>query len=181
MAFPDPCEHEASELLLSAVHLLARAHPRISRDIIREAAAEAVCRYLERRQSRVNIPLYPAAWIHRVGTNILRAEYRRQKRLCRTDPADGTSLVERIRCECEADELAGTIRMRLLVATLGARLSATVWMHGVEGRKPAEIAEIEGCDVQAIYTRLKRAHKLLRGMLAAEFSGTRKVRLGGID
>jgi RNA polymerase sigma factor (sigma-70 family) len=170
MLHPVGREREASELLDAVFHLLKKYSPSTHTDHLRDAAAEAVCRYFERHRSRGTIPRHPKGWLYRVGINCLRAEYRRERRFLRTSHHDGVPMIERLRSDAQTDALAGADRMRTLLLALGTRASRIVWLHGVEGRKPAEIAEMEGSSVEAIYTRLKRAHRTMRTILAEDRS-----------
>lgn len=115
-----------------------------------------------------------ASWVYRITVNMSLDHVRRRRRapkpasdpeiLDREQTADGLTLPER---GLARRDLQGHVQQAL--GRLSERLRIVVVLRYLEGLAYADIAEILGCSVGTVKSRLNRAHSALRGELAVRY------------
>lgn len=114
------------------------------------------------------------AWLHRIETNTFLNSYRVRRRRPEV-LSDSLETVAVQRASVSSAEDAALARMPdrdLAEALRGmpSHLAATVYLADAEGYKYAEIAEITGVPLGTVMSRLHRARKRLRDLLADRLS-----------
>jgi RNA polymerase sigma factor (sigma-70 family) len=108
-------------------------------------------------------------WMLHVAGNCLRDEHRRGRKFVDVLPdGEGNESFGRSADQSDSDAELATIRT-LLATLLNERMRETVWLHDMEGWKPAEIAEEQGRSVNAVNHDIKRGHAKLRKVLKDEY------------
>jgi RNA polymerase sigma-70 factor (ECF subfamily) len=105
-------------------------------------------------------PLDPAAWLHRVGRNLVISRARRSTVATRAMPG----LLERGVAPSPEDAVIARERDDLLIEALASLAGddRRIVMLAAQGYRPEEIARIVGCSGPALRTRLCRARGRLR-------------------
>ena len=110
------------------------------------------------------VPLEPAAWLYRVGSNLMISRARRVAVATRAMPG----LLERDVAQSPEDEVVRRERNETLhgaLATLGGD-DREIVVLAAQGYRPEEIARLTGRSGSATRTRLCRARGRLRAQLA---------------
>ncbi len=114
-------------------------------------------------------------WLYRIATNLVIDRFRRNKRaLPQWEPIDAeddtldslpdTSRGNDPEATAQLDELQRQVRKA--VSTLPPKLRGAVVMHDIEGLSYEEVAEVLGCPVGTVKSRLFNGRNLLRRKLA---------------
>jgi RNA polymerase sigma-70 factor (ECF subfamily) len=101
-------------------------------------------------------------WLYRIATNTAIDTLRRKKRFTwlRVGPLAGTR--EEPLMADEHGAIPERDHVRRVLATLPAEQSTALLLHALEGYSYKEIAEIQGCSVTAVRSRLARARQAFR-------------------
>jgi RNA polymerase sigma-70 factor (ECF subfamily) len=101
-------------------------------------------------------------WLYRIATNTAIDHHRRRRRFTwlRVGPLAGTR--EEPLMRDEHAEVPERDQVRRVLATLPAEQSTALLLHALEGYSYKEIADIQGCTVTAVRSRLARARKAFR-------------------
>ncbi len=101
-------------------------------------------------------------WLYRIATNTAIDHLRRKKRFTwlRVGRLAGTG--EEPLMRDEQGELPERDQVQRVLATLPAEQSTALLLHALEGYSYKEIAEIQGCTLTAVRSRLARARQAFR-------------------
>lgn len=141
-----------------------------------DLAQEAFVKVYQHR-SRFNPRQRFSTWLYAIASNLVRSRYRWRARHpqvswvasnCETGKDPATSLADAATTPSESLEAAERARtVRSAVAALPEELRLPLVLAEYEEKSQAEIAEILGCTVKAVETRIYRARKQLRSTLAS--------------
>ena len=106
-----------------------------------------------------------SAWLFTILRNLFRSEYRKRRR--EVEDADG-SYVESLKSQPEQGARVEFEEFRTALAKLPADQREALILVGASGFSYEEAAEICGCAVGTIKSRVNRARGRLAGMLAIE-------------
>ncbi len=146
-----------------------------SLDRAEDLAQETFLR-LYRSASRYRERGYLAAFLYRIGTNLVRSEARRERRWrdlvggLAGSPMESRETVEPVG---PRRLVAGELRARLAAAVVALPLGLRVplVLYEIEDWSQGEIARVLGCRVGTVKSRLHRARARLRRDLAADWDG----------
>ncbi|HEV8537148.1 MAG TPA: sigma-70 family RNA polymerase sigma factor [Candidatus Limnocylindria bacterium] len=101
-------------------------------------------------------------WLYRIATNTAIDHIRRKRRFTWLRVGRLTGTGEEPLMPDHHGEVPERDQVRGVLATLPAEQSTALLLHALEGYSYKEIAEIQGCSVTAVRSRLARARKAFR-------------------
>lgn len=162
--FADQVLPFAPQLHSAALRLTGNATD--AEDLVQETYAKAYAGFGTFKQG-TNL----RAWLSRIETNAFFTEYRARQRRPEVlvDDPDEKAVCERLAASSAEDVAIANLPDQGLIEALKrlpSQLAATVYLADAQGYKYAEIAEITGVPLGTVMSRLHRARKRLRGLLA---------------
>ncbi|MGQ0614931.1 MAG: RNA polymerase sigma factor [Planctomycetaceae bacterium] len=129
---------------------------------------------LFRKIHRFRAQSFFAAWVYRITVNVSldRLRQRRRRPALNLDSAaldairDGEDLSHPEQAATQRDL---EVHVRTALESLSPRLRIVVVLRYLEGLAYHDIAEVLGCSVGTVKSRLNRAHSQLRGLLAGRY------------
>jgi RNA polymerase sigma-70 factor (ECF subfamily) len=150
---------------LHRVALRLTGNPADAEDLVQETYAKAYAGF-GAFEPGTNL----RAWLNRIETNAFYNSYRVRRRRPEVlvESVEPVEAEHRVTSSAEDVALAEMPDPALIAAFRGlpGHLAATVYLADVEGYRYAEIAEITGVPIGTVMSRLHRARKRLRTMLA---------------
>jgi RNA polymerase sigma-70 factor (ECF subfamily) len=105
-------------------------------------------------------------WLYRIATNTAIDHMRRRKRFVWLRVGLLTGTREEPLMKDEHGAVPERDQLRQVLATLPVEQSAALLLHALEGYSYKEIAEIQGCSVTAVRSRIARARQKFRAEYA---------------
>lgn len=163
-SFADQVLPFAPQLHSAALRLTGNAAD--AEDLVQETYAKAYAGFGTFRQG-TNL----RAWLSRIETNAFFSEYRARQRRPEVlvDSPDEKAAYERLAANSAEDVAIANMPDQGLIDALKRlprQLAATIYLADAQGYKYAEIAEITGVPLGTVMSRLHRARKRLRDLLA---------------
>lgn len=150
---------------LRAVAMRLTGNPADAEDLVQETYAKAYAGFGTFKQG-TNL----RAWLCRIETNAFLNDYRVRSRRPEVlvDSIERAERERTVTASAEDIALAGMPEagVRAALGTLPSTLAATVYLADAQGYKYTEIADITGVPIGTVMSRLHRARKRLRGLLA---------------